>query len=199
METISCPICLEDINDNKVIYQCGHCICKTCDALRTFKFSYGDFLDQVHYTCSICREYIPEPKINTYNINVVEFYQRNPKGVPDKHVARSCQECGVIFTVRQSCTNMEQHAQVFCDQHLYAHVSTKKCPGCDYHIYRSSGCDHIKCTQCATDWCWECQYTFQAVHPYDHMQIRSMLCDRGHICGGPCDDQCVKDRFERFY
>jgi len=35
-------------------------------------------------------------------------------------------------------------------------LDTKPCPGCLTQIFRVSGCDHMRCTVCLTNWCWSC-------------------------------------------
>lgn len=32
----------------------------------------------------------------------------------------------------------------------------KQCPGCKTYTTRMSGCAHMKCTVCKTNWCWKC-------------------------------------------
>ncbi|KAH7402632.1 hypothetical protein BKA66DRAFT_404730 [Pyrenochaeta sp. MPI-SDFR-AT-0127] len=34
--------------------------------------------------------------------------------------------------------------------------TTKKCPGCKRNIERSYGCDHMTCSKCKHEFCWQC-------------------------------------------
>ena len=39
---------------------------------------------------------------------------------------------------------------------------TKRCPDCGIAIQKNGGCDWMKCTYCAHEFCWEC------LAPHDH-------------------------------
>ncbi|KAF1938647.1 hypothetical protein EJ02DRAFT_354090 [Clathrospora elynae] len=34
--------------------------------------------------------------------------------------------------------------------------TTKKCPGCKRKVEKSYGCDHMTCTKCKHEFCWQC-------------------------------------------
>ena len=36
---------------------------------------------------------------------------------------------------------------------------TRPCPKCGVRTQRSQGCMHITCTQCSSEWCWQCGQT----------------------------------------
>lgn len=37
---------------------------------------------------------------------------------------------------------------------------TKQCPTCNVNIEKNSGCDHMTCTRCRTEFCWHCLVPF---------------------------------------
>ncbi|CAG2114548.1 unnamed protein product, partial [Medioppia subpectinata] len=38
----------------------------------------------------------------------------------------------------------------------HGQVNAQKCPRCGIYIQRTSGCDHMHCTRCKTDFCYKC-------------------------------------------
>ena len=39
---------------------------------------------------------------------------------------------------------------------------TKKCPKCKVDTQKASGCNHMTCRECRTDWCWICGRRFRS-------------------------------------
>jgi hypothetical protein len=47
---------------------------------------------------------------------------------------------------------------------------TKDCPQCTVTTLKISGCNHITCSSCSSDWCWECgKLCESSPATYDHM------------------------------
>jgi len=66
------------------------------------------------------------------------------------HEHKSCIEYGRYFSERHGEDNQWGGA--------------KPCPSCTIRIIRISGCNHMKCTRCGAEWCWECLSTWSPVH-----------------------------------
>ena len=40
---------------------------------------------------------------------------------------------------------------------------TKKCPKCPVHIEKNEGCDHMTCSKCKHEFCWECLTSYSNI------------------------------------
>jgi hypothetical protein len=38
----------------------------------------------------------------------------------------------------------------------FINETTKECPGCSAHTFKTGGCNHMTCQHCKMDWCWLC-------------------------------------------
>ena len=62
--------------------------------------------------------------------------------------------------------NGQQHAS-----QRWIHEHTKKCPKCYSHIEKNEGCDHMTCSRCRHEFCWECLVPYSDIRrrgPYLH-------------------------------
>merc|ERR1740121_1868987 len=44
------------------------------------------------------------------------------------------------------------------------------CPKCKVRIMRSQGCNHMRCTNCDTHFCYRCGITMDSQNPYSHFR-----------------------------
>ncbi|KAF2031325.1 hypothetical protein EK21DRAFT_63624, partial [Setomelanomma holmii] len=51
--------------------------------------------------------------------------------------------------------------------------TTKRCPGCKRSIEKSFGCDHMTCSKCKHEFCWQC------LAPYLKKGVRRVVHKRG--------------------
>jgi hypothetical protein len=42
-------------------------------------------------------------------------------------------------------------------------TNAKKCPRCPFHIEKTGGCDHMKCSRCHHEFCWLCLADFEPI------------------------------------
>merc|ERR1719382_138648 len=65
------------------------------------------------------------------------------------------------------------------------------CPKCRVRIMRSQGCNHMKCTNCETHFCYRCGTTLDPKDPYKHFkaegcptfdaeEVRRMVVEQRH-------------------
>ncbi|KAF9073752.1 hypothetical protein BDP27DRAFT_1288622 [Rhodocollybia butyracea] len=54
--------------------------------------------------------------------------------------------------------------------------SATPCPGCNVHIEKSLGCNHMICTKCKQHFCYRCGAKLQAASPYQHFSTLGSGC-----------------------
>ncbi|KIJ68741.1 hypothetical protein HYDPIDRAFT_24993 [Hydnomerulius pinastri MD-312] len=54
--------------------------------------------------------------------------------------------------------------------------STMACPGCEMHIEKSVGCNHMNCWKCHTHFCYRCGGKINAANPYAHFSTPHTPC-----------------------
>ncbi|KAF8203302.1 hypothetical protein BJ912DRAFT_943537 [Pholiota molesta] len=54
--------------------------------------------------------------------------------------------------------------------------STSVCPGCQSHVQKSEGCNHMTCTRCMHHFCYRCGAQLDAKNPYAHFSIKGTYC-----------------------
>ncbi|GLB36376.1 putative RWD [Lyophyllum shimeji] len=55
-------------------------------------------------------------------------------------------------------------------------ASTMACPGCDVHVEKSLGCNHMTCTKCRQHFCYRCGTKLPAGDPYKHFSTVGHSC-----------------------
>ncbi|XP_052808941.1 E3 ubiquitin-protein ligase parkin-like [Mya arenaria] len=68
-------------------------------------------------------------------------------GIDENRAARSRWEAQTVYTIQQT---------------------TKPCPHCAVKTERSGGCMHMKCSRCASNWCWLCEKPWNRGCQGDH-------------------------------
>ena len=72
----------------------------------------------------------------------------------------TCIECN-----RDTCSFHRTiwHTGMTCERYdrrgptaTWIRINTKQCPQCHRNIQKSDGCDHMTCSQCGHQFCWEC-------------------------------------------
>ena len=58
---------------------------------------------------------------------------------------------------------------------LLSDAKQQSCPGCHIRTTKDNGCNHLTCTQCGADWCWQCMHTMKLDDVTDHYRL-SMTC-----------------------
>ncbi|KAJ3907848.1 RWD-domain-containing protein [Lentinula edodes] len=54
--------------------------------------------------------------------------------------------------------------------------SSTPCPGCNVHIEKSLGCNHMVCSKCKQHFCYRCGSRLSATSPYQHFSIPGSRC-----------------------
>lgn len=68
-------------------------------------------------------------------------------------------------------------------------ASTMKCPGCQCHVEKSMGCNHMKCWKCLEHFCYRCGTRLNGDEPYSHFSFRGNGCYQRLFDLGSDDDE----------
>ncbi|KAI5782985.1 hypothetical protein FPQ18DRAFT_358575 [Pyronema domesticum] len=141
----------------------------------------------IAHTCSNCISKLlsyPLPRCPTCRATLQrEDIER--LGTAEQHPDyRPCLKCpmGQIHTAREREPTVVCHAcgAKSCYQHMLNHPGScadfekkqkkeatasrkyvqkrcKTCPGCNFDIEKTGGCNHIRCSKCGMGWCWRCR------------------------------------------
>eukprot|EP00930_Biecheleria_cincta_P070171 TRINITY_DN57817_c0_g1_i1.p1 TRINITY_DN57817_c0_g1~~TRINITY_DN57817_c0_g1_i1.p1 ORF type:complete len:412 (-),score=32.57 TRINITY_DN57817_c0_g1_i1:60-1295(-) len=81
----------------------------------------------------------------------------------------TCEHCGEEFCyyhsnahVGKTCEEYERTLDAE-NQSARAMEGLWPCPGCGIVTEKVSGCNHMTCTQCKAEWCWQCGERFESV------------------------------------
>ncbi|RDB29614.1 E3 ubiquitin-protein ligase itt1 [Hypsizygus marmoreus] len=55
-------------------------------------------------------------------------------------------------------------------------ASTMACPGCEVHVEKSLGCNHMTCAKCRQHFCYRCGTRLSAADPYTHFSTMGHPC-----------------------
>ena len=66
---------------------------------------------------------------------------------------RTCRHCRQREHVGRHCAQDRDTQRV---EAMGRMAGWKRCPSCGHMIEKTDGCLHMKCTQCQTDFCWNC-------------------------------------------
>lgn len=71
-----------------------------------------------------------------------------------------CTKCKEIYHKGMSCEEYKisraESDPTYKESLKWKEENTKSCPSCKAPTLKSSGCDHIKCTVCGTEFCFQC-------------------------------------------
>ncbi|KAI3389296.1 hypothetical protein SNEBB_003217 [Seison nebaliae] len=81
-----------------------------------------------------------------------------------------CFKCGEEYHLPATCNKLKKWNDLFhTDQQTqsFLQIKTKRCPSCQTNIEKNGGCNHIRCSQCKTEFCWTCLKKWQThCHAY---------------------------------
>lgn len=175
---ITCVTCRDEMPlDWVVTLGCSHHMCVVC--LDMYARSSIE-LRKFPMSCSWCstviaHTYIPSGHLRQVYLDTQTTYNksRNPdlrpcimtncEGYRERLRDSQCDVCGVGYCVKCGDRPTTNH------YHLRMTVSRKRkaddvsfpnrlipCPTCGFGVERISGCKHMTCSRCRTDFCWVC-------------------------------------------
>ncbi|KAK6437244.1 hypothetical protein LTR95_006558 [Oleoguttula sp. CCFEE 5521] len=82
---------------------------------------------------------------------------------------RSCIDCKVPFHENSTCEGFQSSVKLKEDRESQEERSlakikeiSKPCPSCKTNFDKYTGCDHITCPICRTQWCWACSALYES-------------------------------------
>jgi ariadne-1 len=95
-----------------------------------------------------------------------------------------CFQCGESPHEPATCSDLREWRSIRESSGFWIKQNAKPCPGCNAPIEKYTGCNHMKCTKCKTDFCWLCLAQLNS-----HMER--------HICNHYDPVKSAEDDFER--
>jgi len=92
--------------------------------------------------------------------------------------AKACVPCDRPWHENETCEEYQVRIKDRLEEEDLAlaliRKQTKRCPNCSKSIEKDGGCRHMLCTQCRTEFCWQCEQMINRNGQY---------CACGHIPG----------------
>lgn len=95
-----------------------------------------------------------------------------------------CFQCGEVPHAPATCSDMRAWGTLMGSSGFWIKQNSKPCPGCNAPIEKNTGCNHMKCSKCQTDFCWLCLALLN-----HHME--------SHICNRYDPADSAENDFER--
>ncbi|KAJ3718283.1 hypothetical protein C8R42DRAFT_675575 [Lentinula raphanica] len=122
--------------------------------------------------CSFCKRTWHGPvspcPISSYETVVLDYL-----ALPEHSPGRRAIETRYGRTIIAKMVGAYQEEQAF--KQWLADSSTP-CPGCNVHIEKSVGCNHMTCTKCKQHFCYRCGTKLSAASPYQHFSTPGSRC-----------------------
>jgi len=176
-----CNICKDSLTVDKIDkLECGHPFCTDCiqryvrgspsrhyicpvckhtitpDYLQYFMRDNDDFLQRLDIEClksALGEEFITCPICSScYHKDGQNLIQAN---CPECNKT-FCTKCHVAWHVNMKC---EEYQKQLLNPDLLKLIRSqnwKQCPHCKEGVEKASGCNHMKCIQCKTEFCYSC-------------------------------------------
>jgi len=109
---------------------------------------------------------------------------------PPKGTSISCTLCSTLFCSGcgnqphdpAQCADFDEWSRIFNNSSFWVKQNAKPCPSCQVPIEKSTGCNHMECSQCRANFCWLCLSLLQT-HNEAH------TCNRYDPVSSESDDE----------
>ncbi|TFK76877.1 RWD-domain-containing protein [Pluteus cervinus] len=130
------------------------------------------------------------PCLIPHSAKVVEEYLGHPEG----------SEGRTMLERRFGKKNIQRLVAVFLEEQAnkeWLKASTMACPGCQVHVEKTLGCNHMTCAKCAQHFCYRCGARIDGRDPYEHFSTKGKSCYNKLFDGatGNEDDWVAMDGF----
>jgi E3 ubiquitin-protein ligase RNF217 len=155
--------------------------------------------DNLSKTCPRCNQVL-----KLESVNVLKSMERASKKNPAA-VQVVCEQCSYCWCF--PCAS-PWHEGISCRQYLkgdrllqewakkvhQGQVNAQKCPKCKILIQKSSGCDHMHCPRCKTDFCYRCGDSLRRLKFFgDHYSKLSVFgCKYRYKAGQPVQRKLIR-------
>ncbi|CAF1009502.1 unnamed protein product [Brachionus calyciflorus] len=162
---IDCVICQSSLESPFQLIMCGHTFCKECLKGQILNYSSSCIICNQEFCINEIRTILDESTSDLDDVcskALNNFIIRNA-------IFKYCDECNEIFCretlIERYCkpcdekiTKEKRQMENILSENFIA-SSFKKCPGCNLHIEKNHGCNHMTCFVCETHFCWLCLFT----------------------------------------
>ena len=192
--TEPCSLCYEDTFISQLATCGNENICKTricsdCQCKWVNEIQPGKVVFTSHLVCPFCKRAPKESVFTKYNRPAKSLlHKEHLKRV----IRRMHEKPDLYYGWCEGCSMIKEIGRVDCGDTVNVPYSTsdtdsfvcetctvaeqlsapneKKCPGCKAPTIKSYGCNHIRCSQCETHWCYVCGDKFDHSTIYDHLR-----------------------------
>eukprot|EP01023_Acetabularia_acetabulum_P005584 TRINITY_DN12293_c0_g1_i2.p1 TRINITY_DN12293_c0_g1~~TRINITY_DN12293_c0_g1_i2.p1 ORF type:complete len:997 (+),score=162.69 TRINITY_DN12293_c0_g1_i2:64-3054(+) len=176
-----CNLCFQDCRLLSLGSACGQCdnlVCKGCLQSWYGETSPGSLVLLSRLLCPFCKRRPKTIVLRNYNrLACTIMGNKAPLRLRGDMYYGWCLKCyKVKEAVERSCSAgeipvLKGFACEECQVSEAINIGdTKKCPGCGAPTIKSSGCNHMTCTICKTDWCYLCANAFAEDQIYGHIE-----------------------------
>ncbi|KAL4632316.1 hypothetical protein ACB092_04G041300 [Castanea dentata] len=166
-----CEICIEfKSSEEMFVNRCAHSICTDCivkHIIARVQDNVAEIRCPYWFTCKqildphTCQQIIPKSlfvKCYCPNKKCLELVINECGGIVKRSECPKCKQlycfqCNLQWPECNNCERIEENDQIF--KELAVSKKWVKCPTCDYHVERISGCRHMSC-RCGTMFCYKC-------------------------------------------
>jgi len=77
-----------------------------------------------------------------------------------------CVRCQVDYSIHEglTCEAFQTYIKNQTQDELWFKNFTKQCPRCKTKIEKTEGCNHVLCSLCFFEFCWECMEEYNGTH-----------------------------------
>ncbi|KAF1913792.1 hypothetical protein BDU57DRAFT_456246 [Ampelomyces quisqualis] len=141
---LSCPICAAQLQ---------HADVRALAAKEVFRRRYDKLTTKAHHESTPDWRWCLARGCSAGQVHTAHTLRFRCKSCRKTH----CVACGVAWHRGETCAQHQDRykAQDAASRRVVAQT-TKKCPGCACCIEKSFGCDHMLCSRCRLEFCWQC-------------------------------------------
>jgi len=150
-EIETCLICTKFTKSCDFDIPCNYCngkVCKSCYKQLFKPITNGCYILKSMINCPHCTQINKKLNIDEELINIMK----------KSSSAGKCLKCEQYVSINEICGQETNINNMFiCTQCEYSiKHNFKACPNCEIMILKIGGCNHMKCTMCKKEFCWNC-------------------------------------------
>ena len=203
-----CCCCFNDISLNEaIVCPDNHISCSSC-INKALEIAVGENKVIKCFHTSGCKyefsevglnRALPPPKIKTTYDNIVTLKNVSGSGIQNFYACPFCNN-GIINDSGEAfdtfyCYNCNEYSCVKCKEARHSGPCNKDRRAeeeaterailicvCNAKLLRGDGCNHLKCSQCRTQWCWICKKMLQGDRTTQYAHFKSTFYKKTGDC-----------------